>query len=400
MNILWITIESILPANSGGRIGIFRRLEHISKINNVYLFYTMDSIDEKRYEKDLKMYCKEVHGFERKKKSIETLYFLLRAPFTVASRRNSYMIKAVKKCLQENNIDLINVDSPHMGLNLLELNTDIPIVINQHNIEWKVYENIASATSNSLKSFVYRVEAKRFKRFEEYLYKKISISLMTFVSSEDREYFMKKYPDLNTEQVPVGAIDQKCKYDWNGLSNKMIFVGKMSYAPNVEAVVWFAKNVFPIIKAKIKDAEFIVVGKEPTDDVWELGKIQGVTIMGAVDSLDNYYSCANLDVVPLLHGGGVKVKLLEGLGYSLPIVTTSIGVQGTIFDENYLLISNTAEDMAEQCISFLENRKKYRELYETTFDVFKNNYTWQAVGEHYNTLLNNITKNKKKDDYL
>lgn len=395
MKILWITLESILPANSGGRIGIFRRLEQVSKSNDVYLFYTMDSIDDMQYVEDLKKYCKEVHGFRRKKKSIETFCSLLRAPFTVASRKNLDMINSIKKCLRVNNIDLINVDSPHMGLNLLELNTNLPIIMNQHNVEWKVYENIASATANPFKSWIYKIDAIRFKNFEEYLYKKINISMMTFVSSEDQAYFKKKYPNLRTNLVPVGAIDQNQSYNWESSSNNLIFVGKMSYAPNVEAATWFSQNVFPVIKSAIPDAKLYIVGKDPTKEVTELSKVEGIVVTGEVDSLDGYYELADLDIIPLLHGGGVKVKLLEGLGYSTPIVTTPVGVQGTIFNEEYILISKTSEEMVDKCISFLNSRKMYREFYEKTFEVFKKNYTWEAVGENYNLLLKSIANKHK-----
>ena len=128
MNVLWITIESILPANSGGRIGIFRRLEYIAKHNDIFLFYTMDSKGDEQYVNDLKEYCKEVYGFVREKKSVTTFKSLSKAPFTVASRKNLAMIEKIKECLKKNNIDVINVDSPHMGLNLLELDFNVPIV--------------------------------------------------------------------------------------------------------------------------------------------------------------------------------------------------------------------------------------------------------------------------------
>lgn len=396
MNVLWITIESILPANSGGRIGIFRRLEYIAKHNDIFLFYTMDSKGDEQYVNDLKEYCKEVYGFVREKKSVTTFKSLSKAPFTVASRKNLAMIEKIKECLKKNNIDVINVDSPHMGLNLLELDFNVPIVLNQHNVEWKVYNNIASATSKTIKKLVYKFEAIRFKKFEKNLYNKLDISLMTFVSTEDRDYFIKEYPDLRTELVPVGAIYKGYKYDWEKKNNNtMVFVGKMSYSPNIEAVTWFCKFVFPLIKKEISDARLVIVGKDPTKDVLSLELIDGVEVTGEVQSLDEYYVNADLDVIPLLHGGGVKVKLLEGLGYSVPIVTTPVGAQGTMFDNSSLLISDTAEEMASQCISFLKEKTKYKEMYENTFSIFKEKYTWDEIGKHYEELLCSVaTKGK------
>lgn len=396
MKMIWITIESILPANSGGRIGIFRRLEQLSKYNEIYLYYTMDSENDSQYIKELKKYCIEVHGYVREKKSIKTIVNSIKAPYTVASRKNEYMIEDIKKCMKENSIDLINVDSPHMGLNLMELKTNIPIVLNQHNIEWKVYLNIAKSNNNLIKKFVYFIDAYRFKWFEEKLYKKVNFKMITFVSSEDMNFFKETHKlNCKLELVPVGAIEYDNDYNWDKKdSYKILFVGKMNYAPNSEAVLNFAKNIYPTIKKEIDKAEFWVVGKDPTTEILSL-KSDSIHVTGSVPSVDSYYQDADLVVVPLLHGGGVKVKLLEAMGHNVPIVSSMVGVQGTEFNENNLLIASNDDDFAQKCISFFKSKKTYREMYSNLFHIFSNKYTWKEIGKKYNVLLNGLTKTQE-----
>lgn len=394
MKILWITIESILPANSGGRIGIFRRLEQIQNNNDIYLFYTMDSVDDKKYQTELLNYCTEVHGYLRKKISISTLFNLLKAPFTVASRFNSRMVSDINKCIIENQIDLINVDSPHMGLNLYKINrVGIPVVLNQHNIEWMVYKNIANSNDNIIKKFIYSFDSIRFKRFEKRLYNKISIDTMTFVSTEDMEYINKAFPHIKTELVPVGGISKNFQYSWNSNNNNIVFVGKMSYAPNAEAAKWFIKSIFPIIKRVIPNANIFVVGKDPDDELKSLSS-DSITITGMVDSVDVYYKKAGLVVVPLKHGGGVKVKLLEAIGNKVPVISTSIGVQGTMFNSDNMIVADSTEEFANKCIAFLENRNDYESMYKRVFSIFEKEYTWEAIGKKYNKILCNVTEQK------
>lgn len=394
MNIIWITIESILPANTGGRIGIFKRLEQISKNNSIFLYYTMDNKDDIKYEADLKKYCKEVHGFLREGKSIETLKKMTCAPYTVASRYNKKLVESVSYCLKHANIDLINVDSPHMGLNLLELNTDIPIVLNQHNIEWMVYKNVAESSKNLIKKALYTEESLRFKLFEKKLYERVNVSLFTFVSCDDKAYFERIYGNkYRTALVPVGAENHRCSYNWkNEKTNKIIFVGKMSYAPNVEGVIWFATKVLPLIKEKIRNVQFEVIGRDPVEEIKALNKENEIKVVGGVPTVDEYYESADLAVVPLKHGGGVKVKLLEAIGFKIPVITTSVGVQGTDFNEDEIIIADESEKMALLCIDLLKNRNKYRSMYEKLFKEFEMKYTWEAIGSNYEDMLRSVCK--------
>ena len=251
MNILWITLESILPANSGGRIGVFKRLEQVAKTEKIYLYYTYDNESELSYVSELKKYCVEVHHYKRNPK--KAILNLLKYPYTVASRNIRAMQEDIRKCLEEKKIDVINVDFPHMCVNLLNINTNIPIVLNEHNIEWKVYQTISKSQKNILKKMAYKIDSYRLKVFEEKIFKKLQINRVTFVSDDDMN-FMVRSGICNNEQVvliPVGADLQqnvsRIKHD----GKNIIFIGKMSYGPNIEAVTWFTNEILPLMKRKL-----------------------------------------------------------------------------------------------------------------------------------------------------
>ena len=397
MKIIWITIESIYPPNTGGRIGIFRRLEQIAKNNDIYLFYTMDRENDRIYFDDLRKYCKEVHGFIREKRTLSTVKNLLRAPFTVASRKNKKLIDAVNKCLSENNIDLINVDSPHMGMNLQEINIyKTPVVINQHNIEWMVYKNVSKATHSIMKKILYAMESTRFKKYEEKLYREVHVSLFTFVSKDDLDFFGEWIGNRDKlVLIPVGANSCPVDYDWNSKTNNIIFVGKMSYAPNEEAVKYFANTIFPTVKEKISDCRFIVVGKDPGAEIKKMEeKMDGVIVTGEVDDVGKYYNEADLVVIPLLHGGGVKVKLLEAMGYGVPIISSEIGIQGTGFNDENMIIATNATEFVKKVLDFLQHRQNYRNVYDNMRYTFEDAYTWESIGKSYNTALSRVIEKR------
>lgn len=396
MHILWITLESLLPANTGGRIGVFKRLEQLSQTNKIYLYYPYDNESELEQVNELKKYCVKVYPYSRTKNVKHGLLKLLKYPFTVGSREFSSMKFDIQECIKKNDIDIINVDFPHMCVNLLGLNLEIPIILNEHNIEWKVYKTIANSYTNFIMKTLYYIDSFRLKKYEERLFKKINFSKVTFVSSKDMQDMIdEKMIDENKAcLISVGADIQNINAVSHNEKN-IIFVGKMSYGPNIEAVKWFVKEIFPRIKENIHDVKFYIVGKDPTEEVEKL-RAKDVIITGMVSNIKKYYEIADLVVLPLKNGGGVKVKLLEAVSYNKPIVSTSVGVEGTYFDSNYIPVSDEPELFANLCERILNDKNTYPN--KEVYTYFKSNYTWSGIGMKYEQCLKEAIGENKNED--
>ena len=328
MNIIWITLESILPANSGGRLGVFKRLEQVSKSERVFLYYPYDDESELQYVGELSKYCVEVHPYSRQKNKVNALRSLFKYPYTVGSRVFEQMKHDIETCLRDNEIDVINIDFPHMCANLLKINTNVPIVLNEHNIEWLVYKTISQSQKNIIKKIAYFFDSLRLKKYEAKILKKVTPKAVTFVSSKDMEYYKANFRSDNCILIPVGADDHKDRTPVLHQGKNIIFVGKMSYGPNVEAMEWFVSSVFPAIIKVIPDVHLYIVGKDPTEEIKEM-QSERITVTGMVDSVDGFYDLSDLVVLPLKNGGGVKVKLLEAISYKKLVVSTTTGVEGT-----------------------------------------------------------------------
>lgn len=388
MNILWITLESILPANTGGRIGVFKRLEQLAKTEKIYLFYPYDNDYELLHVNELRKYCQKVYPYSRRANKKHGLLKLWKYPFTVGSREFPSMKRNIQECIKKEHIDVINVDFPHMCVDLLDLNLQIPIVLNEHNIEWKVYRTIARSHKNIFKKAAYFLDSYRLEMFEKMLFQKLAFSKVTFVSSKDMQYMIDQdiVQVVKAELIPVGADVHEMNYiPHNG--RNIIFVGKMSYGPNVEAVKWFADEVFPQIKAEIKDVRFYIVGKDPVDEVKAL-QSDDVIVTGMVDDVKEYYSLADLVVLPLKNGGGVKVKLLEAISFNKPIVSTTVGVEGTYYASNLIPISDESQGFSKLCKEMILEKEKYPT--KEVFEYYENNYTWIGIGRKYRNCLEQI----------
>lgn len=394
LKILWITLESILPANTGGRIGVYKRLEQIAKTEDVYLFYPYDDEKELEYVSKLEFLCKEVHPYSRQKNIKYGLLNLWKYPFTVSSRKIDDMGNDIEKCIQNNKIDVINVDFPHMCACLQNINCDVPIVLNEHNIEWQVYRTIANSHKNALKKVAYYIDSFRLKHYERKIVDKLNPAKVTFVSSKDMQYMVDNGFVTSNDAVliPVGADEHLCE-DRVHIGTNIVFVGKMSYGPNIEAAKWFAKEVMPKILAEdnARSFKFYIVGKDPTDEVKQLAS-ENIVVTGMVDDVSKYYDLADLVVLPLKNGGGVKVKLLEAISYRKPIVSTTVGVEGTYYANHYIPVADNSAEFAKLCSDILYDKEVYPE--KSIYEYFDSNYTWQCVGRKYLHVFTDLLKNR------
>lgn len=391
MKILWVTMESILPANTGGKIGMYKRVERLCKEHEIYLFYPYDNLLELSYADELRQLCAEVHPYPREK-NIQTLLRSFRYPYTVASRCIGKMKQDMEQCIRKNSLDLINVDYPHICplVAYLQGKYHLPVILNEHNIEWMLYKDISASQTNIIKKTAYYIDSWRLKKYEENIIKKMQITKFTFVSEQDKAFYQRwmKIPSDKCQLIPVGAdVEEVSAQSQNQQEKVIAFIGNMSYLPNVEGAIWFARLVFPKILKCIPQSKYFIVGKNPVHEVRQLAN-ENIIVTGTVESTKSFYETADIIVVPLLHGGGVKIKLLEAIGYGKAIVSTTKGVEGTEYERNgYIPISDDPEIFAKLCVSILNNPDDYKQKRNDMFQYFLDNYTWEGICQRFSRLL-------------
>lgn len=145
----------------------------------------------------------------------------------------------------------------------------------------------------------------------------------------------------------------------------LLFVGGFAHPPNADAVLWFAREIFPAIRKELPDVKFYVVGSKVTDEIQALEQPDnGIVIKGFVsdEELERLYASCRVVVVPLRYGAGVKGKVLEALYNGAPVITTSIGAEGIPFVDQALKIEDTAEGFACQTTGLYQNPELCRQM--------------------------------------
>ncbi|HJB06734.1 MAG TPA: glycosyltransferase [Candidatus Enterocloster faecavium] len=170
----------------------------------------------------------------------------------------------------------------------------------------------------------------------------------------------------------------------------LLFVGGFAHPPNADAVLWFAREIFPDIRKELPDVKFYVVGSKVTDEIKALEQPDnGIVIKGFVsdEELERLYATCRVVVVPLRYGAGVKGKVLEALYNGAPVITTSIGAEGIPFVEQALKIEDTAEGFARQTIDLYQNPDLCRQMEQKTQDYMKKYFsldgTWDIIKDDF-----------------
>lgn len=183
------------------------------------------------------------------------------------------------------------------------------------------------------------------------------------------------------ETVPLFAYEPLAFEVGAGLEHRrnVLFVGGFAHAPNEDAAIWFARNVWPLVHRECPEHRLCLVGADPSDTVAALGRTD-VLVTGHIPEheLVAYYHSARVAVAPLRFGAGVKGKVLEAMRYGVPCVTTSIGAQG-LEDADFLRISDDVEETARMVIALLRDDEAWMRAAQAGLAFIEARYSVASV---------------------
>ena len=168
----------------------------------------------------------------------------------------------------------------------------------------------------------------------------------------------------------------------------LVFSGVMRTPTNINAVVWFAEKVWPLVRAACPQAVWTIVGREPSFEVKNLGALPGVRVTGTVADPAVYISEASICINPMQAGGGMQNKLVEYLACGKPVVATSVANEGVgAAPDEHLLVADEPEAFAEAVIRLLRDEALRRSLGKAARSFAQSHWTWEA---HFLKLENDF----------
>jgi polysaccharide biosynthesis protein PslH len=167
----------------------------------------------------------------------------------------------------------------------------------------------------------------------------------------------------------------------------ILFVGNFAYEPNVDAAVYFSREIFPLILKDVPEVRLILVGNAPPQEICSLKSNSQIEVTGGVPSLIPFYKNADVVVCPLRIGGGVKVKVLEALGLGKAIVSTSIGAQGLdLSTYRPLAVADEVTDFAQNVIRLIQHPEERHMLEQEALAYSVTLPSWEQVTSTFSRL--------------
>jgi sugar transferase (PEP-CTERM/EpsH1 system associated) len=208
------------------------------------------------------------------------------------------------------------------------------------------------------------------------------------VSEADRDAILAVVPDVTITVVPNGVdLDEYTDYDRPVQPFDLVFTGKMDFRPNVDAMLWMGREVWPLIQHRRPRARMAIVGQRPHPRLEPLLEETGITITGWVPDVRPYIAGATVYVAPLRVGGGTRLKLLQAMAMGAAIVATSLGAEGfPVTRGRELLLADTPEDFAQAVLCLFENPEQRTQLGKAARRFVEATYGWDALVPKLETL--------------
>ena len=313
-------------------------------------------------------------------------------PFTAAKYRSRTMHRAICAAFPANDIAVAHADSLQSGQYLTGLTC--PRLLTNHNVEYQRLFRYAAQRQSPLYKFALRVQAWLTKRYERQILRTIGNCVV--VSEHDQSELSLLAPAARFFLVPNGA-DTSVPPLPNSAPDGVtaLWVGGMDDPFNREAVLHFANRILPQIRARVPGFQWHVVGRAPPPLLEALARDSdsGVVLSGFVAALRDAYERATIVVVPLLSGGGTKLKVLEAMAMGRAVVATPIGAEGiTVHDGVEMEIATTAEEFAHRAAALLLDPERRNRMAAAARSLVEREYSWESINQRMHAAVESVIR--------
>jgi len=395
MRILWLKSDLLLPLDKGGKLRTWHLMRQLARHHAITFLAYADPDQPAADIEGMRAVASEVITVPRRDPAKGTMAFYLDAarhlldprPYAVAKYESASYKAAVMRTLARTRYDLIVCDFLPPVVNL-PAQLPCPAVLFTHNVESEIWRRHASTAASTTRRVLYGMQHRRMCRFEARALSRFDGVLA--VSDADRDTFARLYPGTvrhPVHVVPTG-VDTQFFSPWRSDddgpspvgSRALVFTGSMDWLPNEDAMVFFCREVLPLIRAEEPEVTLAIVGRAPTPAVLRLAELPGVSVTGRVDDVRPAMAEAAVYVVPLRIGGGTRLKIFEAMAMAKAVVSTTVGAEGLpVTAGEHLMLADEPRGFARAVVRLLRDVDRRRALEQAARQLVVAKYDWAAV---------------------
>lgn len=374
--VLLVASDFVYPPNHGDRVDIWNRILCLNKMGfKIDLVCTIKEKVPSKYLDIVNEYVDKIILVNRKNKLID---MLSKEPLQLKSRDE------LKKVQFNRFYDYVILQGSYV-LPIIQNKTlnYKNIILRMNNDEAVYFKELCKSEKKHWRKLYYYIESYKFKMLDGILMKEISN--IFFVSYDEMIKYKNKYPDINAYFMPT-AVDINMKKQ--SLNTKdVVCIGSLFMVNNKEAIKFYIEKIHPLLN-DIKGYTFTIAGNSKSEGIEWIKKMtsnySNINIIDSPESLDDIYANASVFVNPMLHGAGVKLKTVNAIVNGLPVVSTTIGNQGTGLEQGkHIYVADEPEKFAEYIRMLLNSKEKRQKIVEDSQKYIRLYYDQEKILSKY-----------------
>ena len=277
--------------------------------------------------------------------------------------------------------------------------SDRVTILHEHNIESKLLKNCQQTDNkeliadlatevSALKPFVdAESEYQKLEAFENRMWQQFS--WLTVVSEADKQELDRRCNQGKTLVVKNGINTHNINPVNNQESQKILYMGTMSYYPNIDAVLYFIEQILPLIQQEDNSISLCIAGREPPNMIKELAiSHPNVEVIADPEDMSLVAQECIMSIVPLRLGSGTRIKILHAMAMGLPVVSTTVGYEGLeMIDSIHLLVRDQPQDFAEGVMQIYHDRELWMKLRTNGRQLVEKKYNWHNIFAQYESEI-------------
>ncbi len=366
------------PLEKGDKLRAFHQLKVLSKKHEIILcaLNPLSKVDKQKAFEQLQPYCRSINFIDlpaySRVMNIMNAYFS-GLPLQSGYFYNRQAAKKIKALITEYQPDYLFAQLSRTARYLM--NVPIKKMLDYQDAFSYGLKRRAEKAGWLLKP-VFMLEHRRMEAFEKKIFDNFDHKII--ISEQDRDLI--PHPEKHTITVIRNGVDRSFfKPLMRRKKQEIVFIGNMNYPPNVDAAVFLAKEIMPLVWQKKPEIRLLLAGASPHARVKNLENSM-VTVSGWMDDIREAYAGSEIFIAPMRMGTGLQNKLLEAMAMKIPCITTSMANAALKAKEKEeILTGNSAKELADALLFLLENEKERQKLAEKAFIFVKQNYGWEEA---------------------
>lgn len=281
--------------------------------------------------------------------------------YHVKRYRSKEFEEALIEILKQEEFDVVHIESVFLTpyVETVRKYSNAKVILRAHNVEHEIWRRMSKGMRNLFKKWYLKRESVALGYYEREHAN--DYDGVVCITARDAEYFKKNGCRRPITDVAFGitadAVDNVEEEE-----NSLFHIGSMDWMPNQEGIAWFLSKVWPVVHQQVPEVRMYLAGRKMSSKL-QNSHYEGVEIIGEVPDAMYFIGSKQINVVPLLSGSGIRVKIIEAMSVGKVVITTHVGAEGINYEDGKnILIANTPEEFAKQIRRCVDDKDWAKEI--------------------------------------